>query len=99
ILSQLTFILYLIMYMLMFSASIYLRFSQPHRARPYRIPGGNAGMIILGGLGQLGCLTAFLFIFIPRAQIAVGSPVVYVGALSGLTVLFVLLPFVVYQYR
>lgn len=99
ILSQLTVILYLIMYMLMFSAAIYLRFSQPQRARPYRIPGGNAGMIILGGMGLLGSLTAFLFSFIPPAQIAVGSPEVYVGALIGLTVLFVLLPFVIYQIR
>ncbi len=54
ILSQLTVILYLIMYLLMFAAAIYLRYSQPNRPRPYRVPGGNAGMWIIGGVGFLG---------------------------------------------
>ena len=39
ILSQLTVILYLIVYLLMFVAGIYLRFSQPNRPRPYSVPG------------------------------------------------------------
>jgi hypothetical protein len=54
ILSQLTVILYLIMYLLMFAAAIYLRYSQPNRPRPYRIPGGTAGMWIIGGAGFAG---------------------------------------------
>ena len=53
ILSQLTVILYLIMYLLMFAAAIYLRYSQPNRPRPYRIPGGDIGMWLIGGVGFL----------------------------------------------
>ena len=46
ILSQLTVILYLVMYLLMFAAGIYLRFSQPNRPRPYKIPGGDYRYVV-----------------------------------------------------
>jgi putative glutamate/gamma-aminobutyrate antiporter len=99
ILSQLTVILYLIMYLLMFAAAIYLRYSQPNRPRPYRIPGGDIGMWLIGGLGFLGSLLAFVLSFIPPGQISVGSPTTYVEILIGLTVLFVIMPFVIYAVR
>ena len=99
ILSQLTVILYLIMYMLMFAGAIYLRFSQPNRPRPYRVPGGNVGMWLIGGVGFLGALVAFAFSFIPPDQIAVGSPTVYVGILVGGAAIFVILPLVIYALR
>ena len=99
ILSQLTVILYLVMYLLMFAAGIYLRYSQPNRPRPYHIPGGDAGMWIIGGLGFLGSLLAFVLSFIPPSQISVGSPLLYVAILIGLTVFFVVIPFVVYAIR
>jgi len=99
ILSQLTVILYLIMYLLMFAAAIYLRYSQPNRPRPYRIPGGDAGMWVIGGLGFLGSLLAFVLSFVPPGQIAVGSPTTYIGILIGLTIFFVIIPFVIYKLR
>jgi putative glutamate/gamma-aminobutyrate antiporter len=99
ILSQLTVILYLVMYLLMFAAGIYLRFSQPNRPRPYKIPGGDIGMWIVGGLGFLGSLLALVLSFIPPGQIKVGSPTLYVGILIGLSVFFIAIPFVIYAVR
>jgi putative glutamate/gamma-aminobutyrate antiporter len=99
ILSQLTVILYLVMYLLMFAAGIHLRHSQPNRPRPYRIPGGAVGMWIVGGLGFVGSLVAFLFSFVPPDQISVGSPIVYVGILIVLAAVFIVLPFVIYRAR
>lgn len=99
ILSQLTVILYLVMYLLMFAAAIYLRYSQPNRPRPYRIPGGDIGMWIVGGAGFIGSLLAFVFSFIPPSQINVGSPTFYVGILVALTLFFCILPFIIYHYR
>ncbi len=99
IMSQLTVILYLIMYLLMFAAAIRLRYSQPGRVRPYRIPGGNLGMWILGGVGFLASLLAFLFSFIPPSQISVGSPETYVGILIALAAVFVVSPFVIYAAK
>ena len=99
ILSQLVVILYLIMYLLMFAAGIYLRFSQPDRPRPYSIPGGKTGMFIIGGIGLIGSLIAFLFSFIPPGQIAIGSPTTYVILLIVLAIIFVLIPFIIYACR
>lgn len=99
ILSQLTVILYLVMYLLMFAAAIYLRYSQPRRPRPYKIPGGDAGMWVIGGAGFAGSLLAFLLSFVPPSQISVGSPETYVGILIGLTAFFVALPFGIYMLR
>ncbi|GGI95298.1 amino acid transporter [Shewanella hanedai] len=99
ILSQLTVVLYLIMYLMMFAAAIYLRYSQPNRPRPYKIPGGDLGMWLIAGLGFIGSLIAFLFSYIPPAQISVGSPEEFVGFLILLTVFFVSMPLVIYQIR
>lgn len=99
IMSQLTVILYLIMYILMFSAAIYLRYSQPNRPRPYRIPGGDAGMWIIGGAGLLGSSLAFVLSFVPPGQISVGSPSEYVGILIILTLFFCMLPLIIYKLR
>ena len=100
IISQLTIILYLMMYMLMFAAAIYLRHKEPDTPRSFRIPGGRTlGMWIIAGLGLLGCLLAFCFSFIPPNQIAVGSPAVYVGILIVGAVIFSGIPLIIYACR
>ncbi|MFV8401153.1 putative glutamine/gamma-aminobutyrate antiporter GadC [Mycoplasma sp. 2634B] len=100
ILSQLTVILYLIMYILMFSAAIYLRYSQPNRPRPYKIPGPkNIGMWIIAGLGLIGSLLAFIVSFAPPSQISVGSPIAYVAILLVVSIVFCVIPFIIYALR
>ena len=54
ILSQLTVLLYLIMYMLMFSAAIVLRYKMKNTDRPFRLGKGNGLMWFLGCLGFCG---------------------------------------------
>ena len=100
ILSQLTTILYLIMYLLMFAAAIYLRYSQPNRPRAYRIPGkDDSGMWIIGGAGFIGSSIALIFSFIPPGQIQVGSPQMYVGLLIVLMLVFCSIPFIIYRMK
>ncbi|MDO5472650.1 MAG: amino acid permease [Akkermansia sp.] len=99
VISQLTIILYLIMYVLMFSAAIYLRYREPHTPRAFRVPGGNAGMWIVGGVGLLSSVTAMVFSFVPPSQIPVGSPAVYVGILIVGVLIFVGIPMVIYAMR
>lgn len=100
ILSQLTILLYLIMYMLMFSAAIYLRYSMKESARPFRIgKKGNALMWIVGGMGFLGSLLAFVLSFIPPAQIAVGSNSVWYSVLVIGCIIVVIAPFIIYSMR
>ena len=81
ILSQLTVVLYLIMYMLMFSGAIVLRYKMKKLNRPFRIgKGGNGLMWLVGGLGFCGSLLAFVLSFIPPSQISTGSNTVIKNA-------------------
>jgi len=99
ILSQLTVTLYLIMYLLMFAAAITLRHTEPKTPRPYRVPGGEAGMWIFAGAGLIGSLIAFVLSFVPPSQISVGSPMTYVGILIAGNVFFVAIPLLLYAVR
>ncbi len=99
ILSQLTVLLYLIMYMLMFAAAIVLRYKMADTERPFRLGRGNSMMWLLGGVGFLGSLLAFVLSFIPPSQISTGSNVVWYGVLIAGCVIVVAAPFVIYAMR
>lgn len=99
ILSQLTVLLYLIMYMLMFSSAIVLRYKRPQLERPFRLGRGNGLMWLLGGLGFCGSLLAFVLSFIPPSQIAVGSKTVWFSVLIIGSLIMVVIPFIIYAMR
>jgi len=96
ILGQMATIIYLVMYLIMFVAAIRLRYTQPAKARPFKIPGGNAGMWLVGTVGLLGALTAMALSSIPPKQISTGSPAIYIGILLVGSAIFVVIPFIVY---
>lgn len=54
----------MIMYALIFLSAIKLRFNHPNTERPYTIPGGKFGLILLTGAGTLTCLVCFILGFI-----------------------------------
>jgi putative glutamate/gamma-aminobutyrate antiporter len=99
ILSQLSNILFLMMYLVMFVAAIRLRYTQPNKPRPFRIPGGNYGMWIVGVIGLLGSLIAGFLSFLPPPQIATGSPEIYIGLLLASTLLEIAIPFVIFAFH
>ena len=100
ILSQLTVLLYLIMYMLMFSAAIYLRYTMKKFNRPFRIgKGGNGLMWIVGGLGFAGSLLAFVLSFIPPGQISTGNNTVWFAVLIIGALVVVVAPFIIFKMR
>ena len=100
ILSQLTVLLYLIMYLLMFAAAIYLRYNMKDAKRPFRLgKQGNGMMWIISGVGFLGSLLAFVLSFIPPAQISVGSNAVWYAVLFIGCIIVVGAPFVIYAMR
>jgi len=80
----------------MFAAAIRLRYTQPAKPRPFKIPGGNAGMWLVGVVGLLGALVAMALSSIPPKQISTGSPVVYIGILLVGSAIFVAIPFIIY---
>ena len=100
ILSQLTVLLYLIMYLLMFSSAIYLRYILKKADRPFRIgKKGNGLMWFVGGLGFCGSLLAFVLSFIPPGQIEVGSNAVWYTVLFLGCIIVVAAPFIIYARR
>ncbi|MEI7565333.1 MAG: putative glutamine/gamma-aminobutyrate antiporter GadC [Burkholderiaceae bacterium] len=99
ILTQLASSVYLIIYILMFSACIYLRYTQPNIKRPFKIPGGKVGLWLCAGTGLLSSIAAFFISLFPPAQIIIGSPEVYLAILLTGTILFVSTPLIIYALR
>jgi putative glutamate/gamma-aminobutyrate antiporter len=100
ILSQLTVILYLIMYMQMFAGAIVLRYRMKKIGRPFRIgKNGNSLMWFIGGLGFLGSLLAFILSFIPPSQISTGNNTVWFSVLIIGVIVVVAIPFIIYALK
>lgn len=64
--------LYMLMYLLMFSSALILRYRNPIRA-VFQIPGGNYGLIITCGLGILGSLATIIVSFLPSTNLENGE--------------------------
>ena len=99
ILTALCVTLYLIMYILLFITFIKLRITQPNVDRTFKVPGGTLGMIVIGGLGFVASVAAFLFGFLPPSQINVGSSSNWIMILIGGNIVGVSIPFIIYSMR
>jgi len=99
LLTALTAILYLIMYVLLYATAIRLRYTQPDVHRAYKVPGGNFGMWCVAGLGLLGALFAIIVGFFPPKQLAVGSPTFYVTFLIIGMLVFCCAPLIIIHFR
>jgi amino acid transporter len=64
---------YMLMYVIMFMAGIYLRYKYADKERPFKIPGGKLGIWLVGLLGLFGCALTIVVGFIPPNGINVGS--------------------------
>jgi len=95
LLTALTAILYLLMYILLFATAIKLRYSQPNVPRAYEVPGGNLGMWLVSGIGILGAIFAITVGLFPPAQLTVGSPTFYVTFIVVGIIIFVSAPLII----
>lgn len=92
ILSAMTVELLCIVYVLVFAALIRLRYSQPDTVRPFTIPGGKAGVWVVGGLGLVGVVFAFIVGLMPPSFFANG--LLYIGAVLLGTFLLAVPPYI-----
>lgn len=101
ILSQLTVLLYLIMYMMMFAAAIVLRYKLRGMGRPFRIGKKSNSMIwLVAGVGFFGSLLAFVLSFImPEMFVGQISSSLWWGVLLGGSIVIIVIPFVIYAKR
>ncbi|MDD1694482.1 MAG: APC family permease, partial [Methanoregula sp.] len=93
ILSAMTVELLCIVYILVFASVIKLRYSQPDTPRPFTIPGGMAGVWIVGGLGLFGTTLAFVVGLMPPSFFA-SNGLAYVGSVLLGTFLLAVPPLV-----
>ena len=99
VLSAMTVTLYLIMYMLMYLAALKLRYSAPDLPRTYRIPGSWFGIWLVTLVGLAGVGFAFIVGFFPPANLTVGDPALYVSLVTGGTILFTGIPWIIHACK
>jgi amino acid transporter len=84
--------LYMLMYLLMFSAAIYLRYRYPKRQQGFMIPGGFFGLSFVASLGLIGTTFTFIIGFVPPPGIPMGSLLFYDGLLVTSLLVMLMLP-------
>ena len=72
---------FLVMYLLMYAAVLHLRRTQPDVPRPFRIPGGKVGLVLIVGVGIVGSVFTFVLGFLPASHLSVEGTVLYVLAM------------------
>jgi glutamate:GABA antiporter len=91
--SVLTAQIIIIMYALIFAAVLRLRYTHPDVERPYRIPGGTAGVWLVAVVGLFGSGLSFVLGFVPPDQLKTGNAAVYVLMIAVGLVVLALPPF------
>ncbi len=99
ILVDLSVLLYLIMYVMMFISAIILRYTQPEVKRGYKIPFKNIGIWTVGIIGSLGATFTFVLGFFPAAQLDAENLKFYDLFIATGIILFCAVPFVVYAFK
>jgi len=98
ILSAMTVELLCIVYVLVFASVIKLRYSQPDTPRPFKIPGGMAGVWLVGGLGACGTTFAFIVGLMPPSYFST-SGLTYISALLFGTFVLAVPPLVFLKFK
>ncbi|MGQ5708944.1 APC family permease [Lactobacillus sp. PSON] len=98
-LTQTITVLYMIYYILMFTAFLRLRYDQPNRPRSFKVPGGMFGAWLVAGIGLISSVFAIVLAIYPPAQVKaeVGSPIIYVSVIIILVLVILAICLLLYQ--
>ncbi|ABN07219.1 amino acid permease-associated region [Methanocorpusculum labreanum Z] len=96
-LFALTTTVYIVMYFLMYAAAIRLRYTRPDVPRAFKIPGGKAGMWLVGGFGFVMMAILFVVAMLPPTQISEGAG--FVAFMIIGTVVVAAIPLIIYAFK
>ena len=97
LLTDLSTEIYVLMYVPMLIAALYLRYKFPQQVRPFKIPGGQWGMWLACCLGLLSCIVTLVIGFFPPDGISVGSTFHY-GMIFGSGIVLMIAPIAFFYY-
>lgn len=97
LLSIITAQLAMLAYVFLFLAGIKLKFSKPLIPRPFTVPFGKTGMIIVGSLGALSCISAIALGFIVPQHVGLKNVLNYELTLIGGLLLMGALPYFIHK--
>lgn len=91
--------LYMLMYVVMFFAALYLKYKHGAQPRPFAVPGKKLGMWIVSLLGLIGCTITLIVGFFPPEGINVGSTLKYEIMFSSGIIMMILPVFGFFLYK
>src|SRR5699024_2810780 len=99
LLTQTITVLYMIYYILMFTAFLCLRYDQLNRPRQFKVPGGKFGTWLVAGLGLISSAFAIVLAIYPPAQFKSEdcSLIVYISVIFAFVAVVLIVCFILYQ--
>ena len=97
VLTDVTSLLSLLVYMAMFLAALRLRYKYPDVPRAFVVPGGKFGIWLVCLTGLASCIFTFVIGFFPPSQIPVGSLFTYELIIVAGVILGCLVPAIIFQ--
>jgi amino acid transporter len=88
---------FLVMYFLMYISVVRLRITKPDAPRPFKIPGGNLGLVLVVGLGVAGAVFTFFLGFIPATHLSTSGTIAYVVVMAVGMIIIVGTPFLLHR--
>ena len=88
---------FLVMYFLMYISVVRLRITKPDAPRPFKIPGGKLGLVLVVGLGVAGAAFTFFLGFIPATHLSTAGTIAYVVVMAVGMIIIVGTPFLLHR--
>ena len=88
----------LIVYILVFSSVLRLRYTQKDLVRPFKVPGGMVGIWLIAGISIIICCTGIVLGYFPPASLKIGHVWQFETFLIVGNIVYIILPFIIYRF-
>jgi amino acid transporter len=81
----------------MYISVIRLRITKPDAPRPFKIPGGKPGLVLVAGTGVVAALFIFFLGFIPATHLSTSGTIAYVAVMAVGMIAIIGTPFLLHR--